>query len=191
MTRKRYSRTLLVIRVRCWLLMAALSAVAIYVPEAIVALTVVPVGLMYAALATSPCSNCSPGTQGLTQMQADLAGVADANCTNCSVMNSTFILPYDPGTGVCVYRLSPANTTFCTPATQGVAIGFSWAGTPSGSAIEGSGGLTCDAGQYGYVSTLTPPVDCSDGSQLVSLAVSIGVSGTCCDYSLSTCTFTP
>ena len=180
--------------VRFWIL--AVAAVAISLcrvelsPWLFSSFAAAPFGLLMPVF-SSGCPQCSAGTQDLTSIQADVAGVANNLCSDCANLNTTFILAYSGGVS-CFYRRS-GNFTLCGSPSEFLEVDWYWYNaTVTNAYFEMN-----DHGATGIVNSfpsLSYPRDCSDGSDLVSLDVRDpdGHSPFArCDYSAATVTLTP
>jgi hypothetical protein len=149
----------------------------------------VPLALFMPPLfATSPCTLCSGGTQGVTNIQVDFAGIANNGCTDCNNLNTTYILGF---VADCAYSLSTGKTLCGTPATI-VSVAFWWDRPGAQNTvceINDGGGAGAEAR---WETSLPSPHNCQDGTGVFGSAnpTDPGTSLRC-DYSSATCTVTP
>lgn len=133
--------------------------------------------------ATSPCGNCSSGTQNTTSIQLDVAGVTDFICTDCDTnLNGTFILNF---LVLCLYTYDLTHGA----CDSNCNFGAQW--QSDGSIIihilDGGDGNAADAkAQSSAVST---PRDCSSATGLSGLALVV-VDGFNPPDNTSRCTYT-
>lgn len=148
-----------------------------------------PLGLMYAALATTPCAYCNSGTQGITNIQVDLSGVTNSLCSDCANFNTTFILTYD-GAGAasgCQYSSLLASTVVCGGASADKDLIFTWT---SGDILKFRAGpgdtLALWASPLG-----AGPVDCQSATSLSAITPYVTGTGIRCTTTGASATITP
>lgn len=148
-----------------------------------------PLGLMYAALGTAQCAYCNTGTQGTTNIQVDLAGVANSLCSDCANFNTTHILTYESlSASLCDYVAAFSGITICGGSASGSAdLIFEWISTDF---------LRFRAGPADtfalWASPLgAGPVDCQSATGLSGLTPHTTGTGLRCDTTAATATITP
>jgi len=107
----------LVPQIRFWLLMAALAAIAItWPPEASGVFLATGFGWWPGCGCCNPlCGDCAYCDTNTTycRYQVVITGVANMDCSHCSVYNATFTLSQDVSTSTCFFK-SPSVGTLCT-----------------------------------------------------------------------------
>lgn len=150
----------------------------------------VPLGLFMPVIeAAAPCSSCNGGTQ-TDEIEITFTGIIDDNCSGCSTMNRTIILPF---LGTCLYQ---TNVSISACGATTLTARFSWSSSIGGTNLfDYSINVPFDAQVAFWDPSFSTPRDCNSAADLSNIApdgVTLGLGGTShCNFTSCLATVVP